>query len=176
MHSDEDDVVVEENHEDGSETNLAQKLKQLRVKVALLEQEKSENLIGWQRSKADFINAQRRFEEEKMQLRSMVTEDIFSELLPILDSFDQAVLSIPPESPAFQGLANIRSLLEKVMERYGLTAIADINVPEDPRIHESIQLTPKNGNQQSHHVVQILQKGYKLGDRVIRAAKVAVSE
>lgn len=175
MHTD-DDVVIEENNEDGSESNLSQKLKQLREKVTLLTQESHDNLIGWQRSKADFVNAARRFEEEKQQLRSMVVEDLFSDLLPILDSFDQAALNIPTDSPAYIGFANIRALLAKTTERYGLVAIDAIGVPEDPRIHESIQMIQTEEGQQSHQVVQILQKGYKLGDRVIRAAKVAVTE
>ncbi len=175
MHTDED-VTLEENNEDGSEANTTQKLKQLREKIAILEQEKGESLIGWQRSKADFINALRRFEEEKTQLRSMVAEDIFSELLPVLDSFDQAALSIPPDSPAHTGFTNISSLLKKIMEHHGLTPIDSVDVPEDPRIHESLQMTPATGSQKPHHVAQVLQKGYKLGDRVIRAAKVIVTE
>lgn len=172
----EDDVILEESNEDGSETNLTQKIRQLREKIAVLEQEKGESLIGWQRSKADFVNAQRRFEEEKMQLRSMVAEDIFSELLPVLDSFDQAALSIPADSPAHSGFTNIASLLKKIMEHHGLTPIDAVNVPEDPRIHESLQMIPATDALKPHHVAQVLQKGYKLGDRVIRAAKVIVTE
>lgn len=171
-----EDIVLEENSEDGSELNLSQKLKDLRGKIALLEQEKSDNLIGWQRSKADFINAQRRFEEEKQHLRSMVLEDVFTDLLPILDSFDQATLSITPDSPNAQGFANIRSLLAKTIEQYGLDAIDAVGVPEDPRIHESIQMIPSEDDQKPHHVAKILQKGYKLGDRVIRPAKVVITE
>lgn len=178
-----DDVVVEYGKEaevsdvdiDELEGDLKAKLKEVKTKLAAAEKEKQEYLTGWQRAKADFVNASRRAEEDRRELSKYASESVIEELLPVLDSFESA-LQTKEEGQWKEGLMRMHSQLLSVLKARGLESIDAVNVPMDPRSHEAIQLVSGVTDHPPNTVMTILQKGYRIHDRVLRAAKVVVSE
>ena len=183
MHDEKDEVHVEQEVENGvddveleaMEGDLKEKLKELKKKLSHSEKEKQEYLTGWQRTKADFVNATRRADEERSHIHKYASESVIEDLIPILDSFDGALAS-KTEGQWRDGFVRIHSQLISALKNRGLEIIDQNNVPMDPKLHESIQLASNTPEHPPNTVVEVLQKGYKLHDKILRAAKVVVAE
>lgn len=137
-------------------------------------QEKAEaNLAGWQRAQADFINYKRRSEQERAELSQFANSMIMLSLLPVLDDFERAFVSIPPKLAKMSWVDGIKLIERKLwasLEAQGLAPIKALGEPFDPNLHEAVrQDKGKEGI-----VIEELQKGYKLHDRVIRPTMVVV--
>jgi molecular chaperone GrpE len=145
------------------------------LKQALAEEKaKAEaNLAGWQRAQADFINYKRRAEQEKEELGKFANTELILNLLPILDDWERALASIPddPDNPSWvEGIRLIERKFRGILEAQGLSPIKALGEPFDPNLHEAAM----QGKGEEGIVVEELEKGYKLYDRVIRPAKVVV--
>jgi molecular chaperone GrpE len=145
------------------------------LKQALSEEKaKAEGyLANWQRSEADLINYKRRSEQEKEEIGKFANTNLMLSLLPVLDDFERAFTSIPddPTTPSWvEGIRLIEQKLRANLEAQGLSQIKAIGEPFDPNFHEAAM----QGQGKEGMVVEELQKGYKLNDRVIRPTKVAV--
>ncbi len=131
------------------------------------------NLAGWQRAQADFINYKRRSEQEKEEMVQLANSVIVLSLLPILDDFERAFVSIPPRLAKMSWVDGIKLIERKLwanLEAQGLSQIKVLGEPFDPNYHEAVrQDKGKEGI-----VIEELQKGYKLYDRVIRPTMVVV--
>ena len=132
------------------------------------------------RSKAEFINYRKRLEEEQSRLLKYCNEDLIKETLPILDNFERAIkmddTNLDDEVSKFlSGFKMIYCNLVNILKNYGVIEIDGNNKPFDPTYHEAI-MTEKRDGVQSGMVLEVLQKGYILKDRVIRPAMVKVSE
>jgi len=131
------------------------------------------NLAGWQRAQADFINYKRRSEQDKEEISKFVNAALMLNLLPILDDLERALTSIPPKVAGFtwvEGISLIERKLRASLEVQGLSQIKALGEPFDPKLHEAaMHAKGKEGI-----VVEELQKGYKLHDRVIRPTMVVV--
>ena len=132
------------------------------------------------RSKAEFINYRKRLEEEQSRLLKYCNEDLIKETLPILDNFERAIKmddkNLDDEVSKFlSGFKMIYCNLVNILKNYGVIEIDGNNKPFDPTYHEAI-MTEKRDGVQSGMVLEVLQKGYILKDRVIRPAMVKVSE
>ena len=132
------------------------------------------------RSKAEFINYRKRLEEEQSRLLKYCNEDLIKETLPILDNFERAIkmddTNLDDEVSKFlSGFKMIYCNLVNILKNYGVIEIDGNNKPFDPIYHEAI-MTEKRDGVQSGMVLEVLQKGYILKDRVIRPAMVKVSE
>lgn len=132
------------------------------------------------RSKAEFINYRKRLEEEQSRLLKYCNEDLIKETLPILDNFERAIkmddTNLDDEVSKFlSGFKMIYCNLVNILKSYGVIEIDGNNKPFDPTYHEAI-MTEKRDGVQSGMVLEVLQKGYILKDRVIRPAMVKVSE
>ena len=132
------------------------------------------------RSKAEFINYRKRLEEEQSRLLKYCNEDLIKEVLPILDNFERAIkmddTNLDDEVSKFlSGFKMIYCNLVNILKSYGVIEIDGNNKPFDPTYHEAI-MTEKRDGVQSGMVLEVLQKGYILKDRVIRPAMVKVSE
>ena len=141
-----------------------------------LEEEKAKaeaNLAGWQRAQADFINYKRRAEQEKEDTIKYANCELITNILPVLDDFERAFEAIPAgQSHAgwVKGIKLVERKMRSFLESQGVCEIQALKEQFDPNIHEAIgQAEGEEGV-----VVQELQKGYKLGDRVIRPSKVCV--
>jgi len=131
------------------------------------------NLAGWQRAQADFINYKRRSEQEREEMAQFANSVIVLSLLPVLDDFERAFVSIPPKLAKMSWVDGIKLVERKLwasLEAQGLSPIKALGEPFDPNLHEAVrQDKGKEGI-----VIEEVQKGYKLNDRVIRPTMVVV--
>ena len=138
------------------------------------EKEKAEGyLANWQRAQADFINYKRRSEQERAEISQFANASLMFGLLPILDDLERAFTSIPPHLVQLTWVDGIRLIERKLqasLEAQGLSPIKALGEPFDPKFHEAAM----HGKGKEGIVIEELQKGYKLHDRVIRPAMVVV--
>jgi molecular chaperone GrpE len=131
------------------------------------------NLAGWQRAQADFINYKRRSEQEKEEISKFANAALMLNLLPILDDMERALASIPSKVAEFtwvEGISLIERKLRASLEVQGLSQIKALGEPFDPKLHEAAM----HAKGEEGIVIEELQKGYKLHDRVIRPTMVVV--
>ena len=132
-----------------------------------------ENLAGWQRAQADFINYKRRTEQEKEETGKLANYTLILSILPALDNLERALTSIPPRLVKLSWVDGIRLIqrkLQTILEAQGISQIKALGEPFDPGFHEAMrQDKGKEGI-----IIEELQKGYKLHDRVIRPSNVVV--
>lgn len=137
--------------------------------------ERDEYLDGWKRAKADLINYKK---EEAKRFESMLkfaNEHIIKELLVVLDSFDLALAAMGGESKIEKGVYLIRAQLEDVLKRYGLERVSvSVGKEFDPSLHDAI--VTSESEQPSGTVLEEIEKGYMLGGKLIRAARVRVAK
>jgi len=128
------------------------------------------------RSRADFDNFRRRAEREKADFFKYALTESMRDLLPVLDNFERAMKVTPGDGvdEFVKGIDLIYKQFQDVLIRYGLKAIDEASVPFDPSIHEAVT-REENTELPSHYVMDILQKGYFLNDRLIRPAMVRVA-
>ena len=129
-----------------------------------------------QRSRAEFINFRRRTEQERTKLGEMFTSNTLSQFLPVMDDFDRAVEHVPAElkdNGWIEGILMIQTKLRGLLERAGVTEVDGVNAPFDPSVHEAVATEPGS---RGEVVVEVYQKGYKLGDTLLRAAMVKTGD
>lgn len=132
------------------------------------------------REKAELINFKKRKEEEVGRIIKYSSEDIVKDMLPIIDNFERAIKmdddNLEDEVSKFlEGFKMIYCDMNSIFEKHEVKAIDGANKPFDPVYHQAV-LTEKSENMESGMVIEVLQKGYMLKDRVIRPAMVKVSE
>lgn len=142
----------------------------------LIEKLKNENLTA----KADLINYRKRKDDEVSRMLKYANEDLAKEILPIIDNFERAINmddeNLDDEVSKFlAGFKMIYCGLVGTMEKYGVKAIDGFNKPFDPTYHQAV-MTEKREGVEPGQVIEVLQKGYLLKDKVIRPAMVRVSE
>jgi molecular chaperone GrpE len=134
--------------------------------------QRDEYLDQLQRSRAEFINYRKRTEAERLKLGELFTSNTLSQFLPVIDDFDRALDAVPQDksdSGWVSGLTMIHTKLQGLLERAGVKEVDGVNAPFDPAIHEAVASEPGTSGD---HVVEVYQKGYKLGDTLLRAAMV----
>lgn len=135
-----------------------------------------------ERAKADLANIRKRHRKELDQARGHAMEGFATELLPVLDSFHLALgahQNAESQEPIedrsmLDGLNMVRSLLEGALERHGLVEILAQDADFDPNLHEAIGLDPSS-DMPPGKVTQVVQRGYMMGGKVLRASRVLVS-
>ena len=142
------------------------------------EQAKADDYFAkWQRAAADLANMRRRHEQERQEYMKQANAMLIAELLPVLDSFDRALASMPPdlrELTWIDGIVLVERQLRMVLERTGLRPIEAEGKPFNPTEHEA--LLHEESDQPEDTVIGELQKGYKLHERVLRPALVKVAK
>jgi len=145
------------------------------LKQALAEEKAKaeEHLAGWQRAQADFINYKRRTEQDKEEISKFANSILILSILPVLDDLARALTSIPPRLAKLgwvDGIRLIERKLQTSLEAQGLSQIKALGEPFDPNLHEAARMDKgKEGI-----IIEEIQKGYTLHDRVIRPPKVVV--
>lgn len=167
-----DDIEIEE---EGSQADV---IKKLRKKLNRCQKERGEYLTGWQRSKADFINAKRSFAEEKKEYISFAKENVLEEILPVVDSFDMAFAnkkSLESVDKNWRmGVEYIYSQLMTILENNGLEQINPLGEIFDPNVHTSVELVETENKKESDHIAEVVQRGYRLHGKIVRSPKVKV--
>jgi molecular chaperone GrpE len=178
--SGESDVTFVESTEDGEELPHKDTVKKLREELKTCRKEKEEYLTGWQRAKADYINLQKELEHARVSSGVHAKEKVVKELLPALDSFDMAFANKEHwekiDKDWQDGITSIYQQILSGLSKSGIEKIDGVDVPFDPNIHQSISLVETNEESKDHTVASVLQIGYKIGERVIRPAKVSIYE
>ena len=125
---------------------------------------------------ADFDNYRKRTAREHAELTRRANERLLNELLPVLDDLERALEAATEheEAKLEEGVRLVHRSLLGLVERHGLTEI-DTEGAFDPHVHEALLAQPGEGVEEGS-VLQVLQKGYRLGDKVIRPARVIVAE
>lgn len=126
-----------------------------------------------QRLQAEFSNFRKRTEDEKSKFVTMATEQLIRKILPVMDNFELALNAHKEETEFSKGIEMIYAQLKEVMHEEGLTPIVTQG-KFDPNIHEAILVEETDDSE--NEVKQVLQSGYKIGDKVIRHAKVKISK
>jgi molecular chaperone GrpE len=144
--------------------------------TAALEQERDEYLDSLRRLKAEFDNFRKRTAREHEAMSARANEALLRELLPILDDLERALEAAEEheEAKLEDGVRLVHRALADVARRHGLEEI-ETNGAFDPHVHEAL-LTQPGEEAETGSVLQVLQKGYRLGDRVLRPARVVVAE
>ncbi len=127
------------------------------------------------RTQAEFENARRRAAKEQQDFRDYAAADAIKALLPVIDSFERA-LQVKSEPGDFRnGVELIYKQLQDVLTKLGVRAIPAKGEPFDPRFHEAIEMVETN-DAPDHQVLEELQRGYKVKDRLLRPAMVKVAK
>ena len=125
---------------------------------------------------ADFDNYRKRVAPEQVDLTRRANERLLNELLPVLDDLERALEAAAEheEAKLEEGVRLVHRSLLGLVERHGLSEIAAEGA-FDPHVHEALLAQPGEGAEEGS-VLQVLQKGYKLGDKVLRPARVIIAE
>src|SRR6476619_3250900 len=163
---------------DISPTKLLADIEALTGERDAAQKKADEYLAGLQRERAEFSNYRRRTTEEREQMLGLAGEDLIRKVLAIADDFDLAIDNRPAElgdHSWVEGVAAIDRKLRAMLESEGVRATeAAAGMPFDPREHEAIATVPGTGRAEGE-IVDVVRRGYKLRDRVIRPALVAVA-
>ena len=144
-------------------------------KAAELEAELKEKGDRILRLQADFENFRRRTAKEKEELAAVITQNLLTDLLPLLDNFERAMAVEQTDGEAFQkGVEMIFTQLREVLDKHGLENIEAEGQPFDPNIHQAV-MHVENPDVEDGTITQVLQKGYQAKGRVIRPAMVQVA-
>jgi molecular chaperone GrpE len=125
---------------------------------------------------ADFDNYRKRVAREHSELTARANERLVNELLPVLDDLERALEAAAEheEAKLEEGVQLVHRSLASLLERHGLKEI-ETEGAFDPHVHEALLAQPAEGAEEGS-VLQVLQKGYRLGDKVLRPARVIVAE
>lgn len=163
--------------EDGAGALDVQSLKE---QIERLEAESEHHLDQWRRAVANLQNYRKRVEKERGELVRAGQAALIAQLLPVLDDLERAFQTLPPTLRGLtwiEGVVLIERKIDMVLEQYGLKEIKALGNPFDPALHQSI-LQEDTNEHPDGQVMAVLQKGYKLHDKVLRPAmvKIAVNE
>ena len=175
----EDDVVEFEFNEDGEE-DLKKTLKKFRADLKVCKKEKEEYLTGWQKERAEFLNYKKQEDARKTNLSEAMRERILMRFLTVSDSFNMAFANKEAWEKVDEnwrkGVEYIYSQMNVIFEEFGLKPVGEIGETFDPSLHQSIEMVVTLKKEDDHKIAEVVLRGYKLGDRVIRAARVNVYE
>jgi molecular chaperone GrpE len=140
------------------------------------ERERDKLLDDLRRTAADFDNYRKRVAREQMQLLARSGERVVAKLLPVLDDLERALDAAEhhEEAKVLEGVRMTKDALAGVLASEGVEEIA-ADGPFDPHVHEALMTQPAEGVEPGH-VVQVVQRGYRIGDAVVRPARVTVAE
>jgi molecular chaperone GrpE len=146
----------------------------LEEQVAALEVERDEHLNDLKRVAAEFENYRKRVARDQESLVARAHERLVKELLPVLDDLERALAAAEEheEAKLEEGVRLVHRELAAALKREGLAEI-ETNGHFDPHVHEALLTQPSDAEEGS--VIEVVQKGYTLGDRVVRPARVVVA-
>jgi molecular chaperone GrpE len=163
-------VATPENGE-----QLSAEIEALKRQVEEAEAKLAETVQGWQRATADFQNYKKRIERDNEMNYALMKGDILKKVLPALDDLERALQNRPADDAWANGIELISRKLQNILTSEGLKRIEAEGMPFDPNFHEAIS-HEHHEDFESGQVIEVVQNGYKLGERVIRPALVRVAQ
>ena len=162
--------------------------------LAAVQKERDTYKEQFLRAVADFDNYRKRIERERRELSEYAATDVLHELLPIIDNFERALSASAPGASAFakapadktaekqvdieafrRGVELIHKQMLELLRKRGVTHIDALGADFDPNVHQAVIHEPSEGHREGE-VMEELQRGYKLGDRLLRPAMVKVAK
>ena len=163
------DETSESSGQDQAELEALQKqLEEANAKAA-------ENLDGWQRSQAEFVNYKNRMQRDSEMMRTTMKGDILKKLLPVLDDRERSLAHRHEGDSWADGVELVARKFQTILENEGVKRIEVAGQPFDPNFHEAISSEPSE-EVESGYIIEAVQTGYMLGERVIRPAMVRVAQ
>jgi len=159
------------------EAEKVDELEALRRELEKAKAQAAEYLEGWQRTQAEFANYKKRNEQERQELLKLANATLIAKLLPIMDDFERAFQTLPRSLARLtwiDGIALIHRRLQAILEAEGLTVIETKGQSFDPLLHEAVSYEEVEGYDDGQ-IIEEVQKGYKLHDRILRPALVRVA-
>lgn len=166
-------VTTDENVE--QEVNRNEATEEL-DELAQVRAERDRYLDQLQRSVAEFTNYRRRNDQERGNLVALVRKDVLAQFIPVIDDFDRALGHLPEddkENGWVMGFTMINTKLRSILERSGVEEVDPVDEPFDPSQHEAVSTEPGTSGS---NVVEVYQKGYRIGDVLIRPAMVKTGD
>jgi molecular chaperone GrpE len=160
------DVADEATNETAAETGAEMS------EMDALRAERDSYLDQLQRTAAEFANYRRRSEQERTQLVPVVRKDVIAQFLPVIDDFERALSLIPDDEQSTSWVSGLQMIDQKfrgILDRVDARIIDPIGEPFDPSRHEAVASEPGSSNST---VVEVYQKGYAIGDMLVRPAMV----
>jgi len=157
------------------ETEVVENMETLKQALAEEKAKAERYLANWQRAQADFINYKKRAEQEKNEVTDFANAVLILNLLPVLDDLERAFVSLPSRLQELTWMDGIRLIyrkLQTILEAQGLTRIKAKGESFDPKLHEAV--VREEGEEGV--IMEELQKGYKLKERILRPALVVVGK
>jgi molecular chaperone GrpE len=147
---------------------------ELRAKLEAIAAERDEYLNDLRRVAAEFENYRKRAAREQADFTARATERLVKELLPVLDDLGRALMAAEKheEAKLEEGVRLVHRQLAELLRKEGLAEI-ETDGKFDPHVHEALLSQPSEAPEGS--VIDVVQKGYRLGDRVLRPARVVVA-
>jgi molecular chaperone GrpE len=137
-----------------------------------------EYLDGWQRARAEFANFKKRVQKEREASRSFITAEILSKYLTVVDDFERALNDRPEDEASeawAEGVDMIYRKLKNILEAEGVEEISAEGEQFDPNFHEAISFAESDDHSEGE-IVEVIQPGYKIKERIIRPAVVLVAK
>ena len=163
--------------EKAAATAVMDDLEALRARAEQAERDRDELRELAQRTRADFENYQKRQQRDLAQERRYAQGPLAADLLPALDNLDRATVAgkqAGETGPLVQGVAMVQAQLLDVLRRHGITRIEAQGQPFDPNLHQAVMQQPSKDHK-PFTVLQVLEPGYMIHDRVLRPARVIVA-
>lgn len=169
------DEIKENKGTEGDQQQPPKSELTIEEKLAACEKQRDEYLAGWQRARADFINYKKDESGRFEQMFRFANEDLLEDLIGVLDSFDLGLQALEKAGPVEKGVYMIRSKLDDVMKQRGLE-ILPVKVGDkfNPSLSESI--VEMESDQPDGTIIEIIEPGYKLQEKILRPARVKVSK
>jgi molecular chaperone GrpE len=175
-----DDIESEfvELGEDGEEVSGKDMVKKLREKIKTLEKEKAEYMQGWQRAKADYSNREAQISKERVEFVKIANKKLITDILPTLDNYDAARANVDAWGKVDEGwrmgIEYIFSSLVSKLEQNGLIQYGNVGDTFNPAEYEAVEIIDAENSNIDNTVAQVMQKGYKIGESILRPARVKV--
>jgi len=147
---------------------------ELKKQLEECQKQRDHYLAGWQRSRADLLNYKKEETERMGRIVRYATEELMLKILPILDNFERAEAETPEDlkkDEHFKGILQIKKQIQELLRRFEVEEIKAQDEKFDPNFHEVVGEVE---GEESGKIKEVVQKGYKLQDKVIRPAKVKI--
>jgi molecular chaperone GrpE len=147
----------------------------LKEQIEEMTAQRDEYLAGWQRAKADFINYKKEELQRIQETARYGSEDLIKDLIYVMDNFDLALRTLEKAGPVEKGIYLIRTQIEDILKKRGLVRI-DLKPGDifDPAVAEA--LSEVDAEQPPGTIVQEIESGYRLHEKVLRPARVIISK
>ena len=142
--------------------------------------ERSEYLDGWQRANADIVNARKNFDTERLKIQNYASEEAILEIIPVVDTFEIAFANKQSweavDTNWRLGVEYIYNQLMKILQNHNVIQLNPVGEIFNPSFHTAIETISTDDKDADQHVVEVVMRGYKMHDKIIRPAQVKTAQ